>query len=353
MNGDIDVTTLTDGGQQAIDVARRIAAFVEGARESLDLAQYDFHLLPETAEVVGGAIKAAAARGVRVRFIYNVDHRLPVPVPPPPEPDTQLIASLGVESHAIAGIPDLMHHKYVVRDGDCVWTGSANWTDESWSLQENVLVVVRSRELASRFAENFEVLWRHGNVERSGFESSEAVLVGGAQVRPWFCPGNGDALAHRIAKHVDLARRRVRICSPVITSGPLLGTLAELISEGRLDIAGCVDLTQVRGVIHQWTIEGAVHWKLPLLRRVMAGPFTGKPSTPWRAEGSVHDFMHAKVTVADDVVFAGSYNLSRSGERNAENVLEIHDAELAERLAGYIDGVRARYPRVDLAWAAE
>jgi phosphatidylserine/phosphatidylglycerophosphate/cardiolipin synthase-like enzyme len=54
--------------------------------------------------------------------------------------------------------------------------------------------------------------------------------------------------------------------------------------------------------------------------------------------------MHAKVTVADDTIFLGSFNLSRSGERNAENVLEVTDAELAERLAGYIDGVRGRYP---------
>ena len=54
--------------------------------------------------------------------------------------------------------------------------------------------------------------------------------------------------------------------------------------------------------------------------------------------------MHAKVTVADDIVFVGSFNLSRSGELNAENVLEIHDAELADAMAAFIDAVRARYP---------
>ena len=43
--------------------------------------------------------------------------------------------------------------------------------------------------------------------------------------------------------------------------------------------------------------------------------------------------MHAKLTVADDVVFLGSFNLSRSGETNAENVLEIADAGLADELA--------------------
>ena len=64
--------------------------------------------------------------------------------------------------------------------------------------------------------------------------------------------------------------------------------------------------------------------------------------------GSVHDYMHAKVTVADDVVFVGSFNLSHSGEMNAENVLEIADAELSDRLAAFVDGVRKRYPPAPL-----
>jgi hypothetical protein len=44
------------------------------------------------------------------------------------------------------------------------------------------------------------------------------------------------------------------------------------------------------------------------------------------------------------VVFLGSFNLSRSGEENAENVLEIEDAELADRLAAFVDALRLRYP---------
>ena len=74
-------------------------------------------------------------------------------------------------------------------------------------------------------------------------------------------------------------------------------------------------------------------------------PWSGKVSTPY-APGAVHDYMHAKVTVADDIVFVGSFNLSRSGEENAENVLEIADAGLAERMAAFVDDVRARYPAI-------
>jgi phosphatidylserine/phosphatidylglycerophosphate/cardiolipin synthase-like enzyme len=58
--------------------------------------------------------------------------------------------------------------------------------------------------------------------------------------------------------------------------------------------------------------------------------------------------MHAKVTVADDVAFVGSFNLSHSGELNAESVFEIADAELSERLARFVDEIRARYPRPPL-----
>src|SRR5207237_513611 len=162
------------------------------------LAQYDFNLRPETAKVVGDTIKSAAARGVAVRFIYNLDHRLPIPVPPPPEPDAQLIASLGVPEKPIAGVPDLMHHKYVIRDGESVWTGSMNWTDDSWSRMENVIVTVDSREIAAAYAKDFDELWDKGIVEESGFVEPRPVTVDGKEVRPWFTPGHGEALSHRI-----------------------------------------------------------------------------------------------------------------------------------------------------------
>jgi phosphatidylserine/phosphatidylglycerophosphate/cardiolipin synthase-like enzyme len=342
----VTVRTLTDGGQQPLEIAHAIADWIDGARETLELAQYDFHLAADTAAVVTSAIRDAAARGVAVRIVYNVDHRNPIPVPPPPEPDVQLIKSLGVPEKAVAGVPDLMHHKFVIRDRTSVWTGSMNWTDDSWSRQENVILTVDSPELADCFLREFEELWTEDLVENTGKVPPERIRLDGMLVRPWFTPGFGEDLSHRIAKEIGRARK-VRICSPVITAAPVLGTLAELVSEGKRDIAGCVDAPQVGGVVYQWRENGNVAWKLPLLERVMAGDFSGKPSTPW-GEGTVHDFMHAKVVVADDVVFAGSFNLSRSGERNAENVLEIHDAELAGHLSAYVDEVRARYPRFQL-----
>jgi phosphatidylserine/phosphatidylglycerophosphate/cardiolipin synthase-like enzyme len=337
----IEIRTLTDGGQSAPEIAHAVAGFLDGAKRTLDLAQYDFDLGPKTAAIVGGAIRQAAARGVRVRLAYNVDHRNPIPVPPPPAPNEALIESLPVEATAVPGVPDLMHHKYVVRDGESVWTGSLNWTDDSWSRQENVVSIVHSPDVAADYERDFVQLLATGSVAETGFV--EPIWHG--HVRVWFMPGHGPDLSHRLAQAIGLARRRIRICSPVITTGPVLGALAQAVSSRQVDVAGCVDQTQVRGVVFQWHESGKAAWKLPILERVAAGRFTGKLSTPY-GSGSIHDFMHAKVTVVDDTFFVGSFNLSRSGERNAENVLEVEDAALAERLAGYVDDVRSRYPRL-------
>jgi phosphatidylserine/phosphatidylglycerophosphate/cardiolipin synthase-like enzyme len=272
-----------------------------------------------------------------------------VPVPPPPRTDPDLMASLPFPTAAIPGVPDLMHHKYVVRDAASVWTGSTNWTADSWTREENVIVTLDSPELAARYTADFEQLWTRRNVQHSGKVDTSPLSVSDTVVRPWFCPGRGDQLAHRIAKAIGTATTRVRIASPVLSSAPILATLAQVVTDGKVDVAGVVDRTQVLEVIRQWEANGNASWKEPLLRTTLThAPFSGKNSTPY-APGSVHDYMHAKVTVADDIVFVGSFNLSHSGELNAENVLEIADAALADRLAAFIDVVRGRYPALNLA----
>ncbi|MFL5961884.1 MAG: phospholipase D-like domain-containing protein [Gaiellaceae bacterium] len=344
MSERLEIRTLMDGGQRPAEIAHAVAAFLDGAERTLDLAQYDFNLGAETSAIVGDAIRRAAARGVRLRFVFNVDYANPIPVPPPPEPDVQLIATLPVEGRAIAGIPDLMHHKFVIRDSASVWTGSMNWTDDSWSRQENVIAIVHSEAIAKAYDLDFGQLWSTADVEQTGFVDPR---WDDHYMRVWFTPGHGEDLSARIAKMIRRSRKCVRICSPLITTGPVLGTLAQVIADGTVDVAGCVDATQVREVIQQWRANLNVSWKLPLLQQVMAGPFTGKVSTPY-GDGTVHDFMHAKICVCDDTVFVGSFNLSRSGERNAENVLEIQDARIAEQLAAFVDAVRSKYGPVEL-----
>jgi phosphatidylserine/phosphatidylglycerophosphate/cardiolipin synthase-like enzyme len=339
----IEALPLHPGGDP-LAMARRIAAFLDEARESLDLALYDIRLPGEPGDIVADALRAAAKRGVRVRIAYNADHPERLFFPPPPSTRPELLEAMPFPTCGIPGIPDLMHHKYVVRDRESVWTGSMNWTTDSWTLQENIVLTAEGApELAAEFARNFDELWSKRDVDQTGHQAPRPIEVDGRNTRAWFTPGHGEELSHRIGKAIGCARERVRIASPVLTAGAVLGTLAEVAAERRLDLRAVVDRTQMEQVVYQWRTNGHSAWKIPILASVLSSAdFKGKPSTKWTPE-TPHDFMHAKVTVADDVVFAGSFNLSRSGEMNAENVLEVHDAELADRLAAFIDEVRERY----------
>jgi phosphatidylserine/phosphatidylglycerophosphate/cardiolipin synthase-like enzyme len=338
----VELLPLHPGRQTALEMAERVVAFLAEARSSLDLALYDVRLPGAPGDLVAGALRDAAARGVTVRIAYNADHDERV-FPPPPRTKPELIETLPFPTCGIPGIPDLMHHKYVVRDREAVWTGSTNWTTDSWTLQENVVVLARSPQLAAEYTRNFDELWRARDVDRSGREEPRTFDLGGRQGRAWFTPGHGEELSHRIARAIGRARERIRIASPVITAGPVLGTLAQVAAEARVDLRGVVDRTQMEQVVYQWRTNGRSAWKIPILASVLRhADFRGKLSTRYSPE-TPHDFMHAKVTVADDWIFAGSFNLSRSGEQNAENVVELRDAELADRLAAYIDEVRGRY----------
>src|SRR5262249_18263487 len=218
---------------------------------------------------IGAATRRPHDRGLRIRLVYNVAPRKPIPVPPPPSPDETLIQSLPVEAKRIAGVPDLMHHKFVVRDGKTVWTGSANWTDDSWTRQENVIAVVESAPVAAEFLLDFQQLVTTESVASSGYVPPRWRDGVGA----WFTPAHGEDPSHRRAQAIAHARRRVRICSPVIPSAPVLAVLAYAVTAGRIDIAGCLDETQMRGVSYQWNVEGK-SWKQPLLARVAGGAFS-------------------------------------------------------------------------------
>ena len=333
-------------------VARRVASFLDGATKSLDIAIYDLRLEDSPGNTLLNSFESAVKRGVAVRLIFNQDHALAIPVPPPPEIDWSFVhrlESVGVQVKPIPGVPDLMHHKYVVRDSADLLTGSTNWTNDSWTREENVMFTVASGEIATDFALNFQGLWERPIVALSGRNSWPwTALPDGTRARPYFCPGRSLKLVHAMSRSIASAQKRVRICSPVITSGPILGTLAEAVVAAKVDIGGVYDATQMDEVQRQWGTQPGAAWKIAAFHTVIgAARFGGKRSIPY-AKDSVHDFMHAKILVADGYVYIGSFNLSHSGESNAENVIQIESAEVADMCAAYIDRVAARYGGVPL-----
>jgi phosphatidylserine/phosphatidylglycerophosphate/cardiolipin synthase-like enzyme len=164
-----------------------------------------------------------------------------------------------------------------------------------------------------------------------------------ATVRVMFSPGCGLAIDTEIARRVRAARRRIRICSLLINSGTLIGALKDVLHARRVKVDGIYDRTQMADVYRQWQDVPSNRWKISAVQEiVMIAGIVGKNSTPYTPT-SRHDFMHNKILVIDDTVVTGSYNFSRSAQFNAENILFIESAALAEHYSVYIDHLMQKY----------
>jgi len=240
-----------------------------------------------------------------------------------------------------------MHSKFVVRDQQSVWAGSANMTDDAFTLMENNIVEIDSQLLAGYYAQNFEELWDKQNFEHTGDIHTEPVPLTfsnqPANARVMFSPGCGLEIDSEIAKRVRAAQRRVRICSLLINSGTLIGELGNLLRRGHVAVDGIYDRTQMEQVYLQWQEVPQNRWKIGALQEIIArAGLIGKNSTPYTPAGR-HNFMHNKVLVIDDTVITGSYNFSRSAQFNAENILFIESAPLADVYSAYIDHLKSKY----------
>ena len=112
-----------------------------------------------------------------------------------------------------------MHCKYLVRDADsdnaAVFLGSANYTDNSWGLQESNLLHIRSRPLASIFTENFARLFATGRIPYNPTNRDvDSVNVSGVPVNIGFRaetkPGDRQGDCRRDLLRAQAALRGVR-----------------------------------------------------------------------------------------------------------------------------------------------
>ena len=359
--GNDPYTEIPERTAQANAVANRIARFIGEAEATLDIAIYDFRLHGEPASMISEALRSRSKAGVNIRIAFDATTD-PGPQAPPTQTPVLLEADKkppGTESFvrsltdvaslkAITGYRALMHNKYIVRDAPsshaAVFTGSANYTNDSWGLQENNLLFVQSQPLAAHYAEDFAEFWSRGRIRESpGTGDVEKVSIGDVGAAIGFTPADSPAVLKEIVGAIAGARTTLRVASVVLSSGPILAALSEAIDRG-IALDGLYDGPQMDQVERQWRgahvgADKVNTWKkvAQRLARKDSIPFDGhKPDQP-------HNFMHNKLVLADDRVIMGSFNLSNHAMGNAENVLLIKDAALAEQYGAYLTGLIAKY----------
>src|ERR1700758_4213086 len=267
--GDDPFVSTPERTGQIREVASRIARFISEARSTLDIAIYDFRLRDEAAAIISDSLRERAKNKVVIRIIYDAT----------PEPDGDIVPATSsahleadkkapgtetfVRSFAdiaqikgVTGYRVLMHSKYLIRDGNAdeaaIFLGSANYTNDSWGLQENNLLQLRSRPLASFFSKNFAGLFTAGRIaERPVVRDVDVTRVADVPVTVAFAPEQSPAIVKEIVGAITAARKRLLVASVVLSSGPILAALSEAIDRG-LPLGGLYDGPQMDQVRRQW-----------------------------------------------------------------------------------------------------
>jgi phosphatidylserine/phosphatidylglycerophosphate/cardiolipin synthase-like enzyme len=308
-------------------VADALIAAIDGAQRTLDVAVYEIDLMP-----VAEALLRARDRGVRVRVVTETDNA-----------DTKAVARLRA-----GGIPVVtderegyMHNKFMVIDGERVWTGSMNFTDNDVYQNNNNAALLRSSELARNYAVKFAAMFERrafGPARPSG-DTTPRLTIHGIPVENYFAPE--DPTVEAIVRAIRGARERIVFMAFAFTHPRIGDALLERARAG-VEIHGVFESSGAGSPVSQFN----------RLRR--AGIDVLKDGNPYN--------MHHKVFVIDRrVVIFGSYNFSRNAERdNDENFLIVTDPAMAARFEEEFARVYeqalnpprgGRWPDGTLAWA--
>jgi phosphatidylserine/phosphatidylglycerophosphate/cardiolipin synthase-like enzyme len=351
---------------QAAHAAAVVAGFVDAATATVDIAIYDFRLLPGApTDVVVNAINGAADRGVAVRIAYDKSEAASEgststvkvfraagadPAPGGTEHFLEQSMHASVKKRAIDPGSQIMHNKYILRDRDepsaAVLTGSANFTTDAWGIQDNNIVVITDAPaLAQAYGADFDSLWNSRKVAGSASGDKGTATVGAQQFGFAFAPGEGANAGQELATAISGAQHRLLIASMVLTATEVLDAIA-----GQLDLVrGAFDGSEMaqteaewrRGAVGSTSAKKLATWQAieaHLVRKPSIAFDEGHPNRP-------HNFMHNKLIVADDLVVTGSFNFSANAEKNAENLLWVSDADLADQYATCVEGLITRYSR--------
>ncbi|MFO7320425.1 MAG: phospholipase D-like domain-containing protein [Chloroflexota bacterium] len=292
-SGSSDLTTYSGG----IDVA--LASALAGVKNTLDIAAYEFNN-----PLITQAVLDAKARGVRVRVVTDNEDGLE---------DVSTTLDQLVE----AGIPvvtderaALMHNKFMILDGETVWTGSWNYTINGTYRNNNNALVLRSQRAVQNYQTEFDEMFAEGLFGPSSRANTPyaSFVQNGVPIQIYFGPED-DVLT---AIHDTLLQAQSSIHFMAFSF-----TLDELASA---ILQRAVDGVSVRGIFERVGSETQFSELRPLF---CAGLDVRQDGNPY--------ILHHKVFIVDEeTVVTGSFNFSANATNsNDENLVIIQDADLA------------------------
>jgi phosphatidylserine/phosphatidylglycerophosphate/cardiolipin synthase-like enzyme len=302
----------------------RLIEKINAAQTSIHIASFEFDLTP-----VAEALIAARQRGVDVRWVTDDEHGLEADQEPG-RGQFAMLQEAGIEVRSDSRSA-LMHNKFWIFDGQIVWTGSTNITENSVFKQDNNTIVIQSPALAAIYEREFQEMWEGQFGPSSPSHLDEQVTVlNGSQIVVVFT-SEDPALANAIVPIVNSATKNIRFMAFSFTDSPLADAMSQRAQAG-VDVAGVFE------TVGSETEAGELK---TLMCRKLSVRQDGNPS-----------FLHHKVIIVDErIVITGSMNFSANAEEsNDENVIIVDNAEIARLYLQEFDRVwnLANEPDVEL-----
>lgn len=281
----------------------RLIEKINAAQSSIHIASFEFDLTP-----VAEALIAAKQRGVDVRWVTDDEHGVEADGEPG-HGQFAMLEDAGIEVRSDTRSA-LMHNKFWIFDGQIVWTGSTNITENGVFKQDNNTIVIQSAALAAIYEREFQEMWegKFGPTSPSTLDE-QITNVNGSQIVVVFT-SEDPALEQGIIPIVKSAKESIRFMTFSFTDYPLADAMSQRAQAG-VDVSGVFE--RVGSDTEAAELKTLVCRNVPVRR-------DGNPS-----------FMHHKVIVIDErIVVTGSMNYSTNAEENNdENVLIIDNAEIA------------------------
>jgi phosphatidylserine/phosphatidylglycerophosphate/cardiolipin synthase-like enzyme len=331
---------------------------INSAKSTLDIAVQEINLT-DLAE----AIVAKKEEGIKVRIIIENNYNLPL---------NALKNNDGLAILKQANIPiiddredgskgsGLMHHKFIVIDGETIVTGSANFTlsdihgdfeNLETNGNANHILVINSPELANIFTEEFNYLWGDGVGEKKDslfglkkpYRPEKIVKIGDTTIVVKFSPTSTakswiETTNGLIANTLKSANNSVDLALFVFSDQEIANTLKNESLEG-VKIKALID----PNFAYRYYSEG-----LDLLGVALPNKCKyEKNNNPWQQPLETvgipnlpkGDKLHHKFGIIDDyTIITGSHNWSNAANNlNDETLLIIYNPLIAQHFRREFD----------------
>jgi phosphatidylserine/phosphatidylglycerophosphate/cardiolipin synthase-like enzyme len=329
----IDASFAVDGNvaiQTPNAILDSVAGYISRAKKTVDICQYEYETF--SGDQIGPALNAAAARGVKIRYIddysqTSAGNNTGV---------TALSSSIYKETSP-SSASGITHNKFVIVDETYydstkafVVTGSPDWDKDMNTGDYNNIIIFQSKQLAKAYTSEFNIMWgdtTHGaaaNTSLAKFGSAKpswgsqhAFNIGGSIVDLYFSPTDGV---------------ETNVIQPTIASANIdcycgMFTFSESTAATDLVNQKTAGAT-VYAILDQYSSGGEAAYST--LQTDLGAHFADNPSSSSYIYHNKYLIVNPSAPCDDPKVLTGSHNWTSSANSdNDENTVVVHNDTIA------------------------